>query len=274
MNDSDWKTYQENRLRHAEEYLNKSVAALDKVHQALGPETLHDLRYFQLLLQYRLDAQDVLTLLMQLEHSALQILGISPLHSPAVNIERLRFALGGGELHYLFGILNRLISELLHTIRQLQQKLKKDHALKLPKIIVPVKEERIKKPERHLEEAVAFQKSFYFILKKITESVEAIEASPRPGPVHDYIMALTGPISRFYQAISHGLTIGMDLYEQLRQKEQLDFMVDQLIQAPNQQLTPELSPLPTLFIQPKPELDPSRLEERAAARRTLNLFNR
>lgn len=267
-NPSDWKTYQENRLLHAESYLNQSIDALDSLRQTLSVGDFHDIRAFQLLLQYRLDMQDTLLQLLQLEHSSLQILGISTLNSGAVNMERIRYALGGGELRDLLAVLNRLISELLNTIHR-EQRHRKQRTLKTVKTTPSVRKEK-KLAMHKLEQAIALENSFHFILKQVTESVDFVGGEPQPGPVLDFIEALSGPISRFYQAICHGLTMAMDLYEQF--KPHLNTMVLHLIEQPAPPMAALQPSTPSLFTTARSVSALSQLEERATARRTLNLF--
>ena len=230
-------------------------------------DDLDNLRILQYLLQYRLDTQNALSQLNKLQQYLLQLLGIEKIHSLDLNIERLSFALGSDDLHQILSILNQLVDSLLRVLAHILQQQSLDrkkalkHAKKLKQIDILVKVSE----KTH---------SFVVDLEQLKLTLEDVAGAPHPGLILDHIAALEGPISRFQQALQHGLIVSAGLYHQLQNKPHLDSQLADTLQKTNQ-LIANLQYQPQqqrLFSTPIENTNMARLEERAAAKRLGNFF--
>ena len=94
-------------VSQAQQALSDSQALLKKALDDSNPDnssedsTTSSVQILQLILQYRLDTQDALARLLQLDHGLLLILGIEPHQTFQINLERMKFALGNDDLHHI-----------------------------------------------------------------------------------------------------------------------------------------------------------------------------
>lgn len=86
----------------------------------------------QLVLQYRLNCQDTLVALLNLDHHLLYGLGIQAQHSATSNLERLSYALGSDDLKQILHALSQLVESLLKIARR-HQRITEHHPTKLEK---------------------------------------------------------------------------------------------------------------------------------------------
>lgn len=262
-------------IAQAEEDINQSNMFLETfvqewVHPADGTlSDLENLRSMQLVLQYRLDTQNALNQLGHLQQYLLQLLGIESKHSAEFNMERLAFALGSDDLQHILSMLNHLVDSLLRIIAQNQQKQILDRKKALEKT------KNLKQIDL-LIKVMSKQKSFSSKISELKIALESIGGAPQPGVVYDHIAALQGPVSRFAQALQHGLILSGGLYQQLQQKSHLQYHLADTIHKTEQILQ-------NLHYQPeqqrlfKTALENNKiesLEARASARRLSNFFNR
>lgn len=249
--------------------LDKSIIELQRLlHECikdvkleqLSDETLEQrIKWLQLILQYRMDTQDILIRLLQLDHGLLQALGIAPAHPSLVNLERLSFALGHDDLQQLLHALGQLMDSLLRMTHRLHT----HHAL------TPLhSQSSLTKLQRAFEK----QKQVICLVITLQETAEQLIQHPEAGPLFDHIAALRGPISHFLQAIQHGIAMTQELYHSLSSKTQAP--LDELRQK-TEAILAQISicqPQPTLF-HPACETTSERLEQRACAKRLGHFFH-
>lgn len=221
-------------------------------------DELQTLQGLKLMLQYRLDSQSALAQLGQLQNYLLQILGVEHGHSYERNLERLGFALGIDDLQQLLHLLNHLIDSILRILaqNQKQQLLERKKHLELLR-------SRQKMPELSL--AIDKLQTFSHKMRELRLVLEETPGAPHPGVVYDHIAALEGPISRFQQALQHGLGLSSGLYHRIGQTTQ---HAKELIHQIKQSLEPH-----RLFT-PTQQHSAERLEERAATKRFGIYFNK
>lgn len=229
--------------------------------EAVETDEIEQLRSFQLLLQYRLDSQSILKQLAGIQHSLLQLLGIEHQHSIEMVLERITFALGGDDLQHALSLLNQLLDVLIHlltTILQKQLTVNKEQAIKQA-----ASRHRIDK----IAQVVAIQKKELTKITTLHLALENIGGSPHPGVIYDHIAAIVGPISRFFQALQHGLIVTADLYQQMQNKINWPHYQHALTALPN---SPTLNPC--LMKRSDDKTLEERLEQRALTRRLGHFF--
>lgn len=257
-------------IKEADEAITHSNSLLDQFTEQTKEVVLDDfekLRSIQLVLQYRLDTQSALRKLGSLQQYYLQLLGIESLHSREFNLERLNYAMGSDELQHILAMLNQLVDSLLHVLAlQLkQQTLDKKKAL-----------ERVKnlKHLNVLSKSIDFQKTFVAKIDEMKLVLEDIAGAPHPGVIYDHIAAMEGPISRFHQAIEHGLVAAAGLYQQMHLQAHLENHLAETLQKVDQALH-QLSYHPEpqrLFTAPLQNVDKDKLELRAHEKRFSNFY--
>ncbi|CAH16266.1 TPA: hypothetical protein JBB06_09575 [Legionella pneumophila subsp. pneumophila] len=265
---------QSNLIKQAETELIQSNQLLESLQQEKGLQEesdldeLDSLKSLILVLQYRLDTQNALSQLGHLQQYLLQLLGIEAKHSFEFNLERLAFALGTDELKQILAMLHHLVDSLLRVIAQKQLKESHDKRKSL-------EQTKQFKPIDTLVKVLNKQKLFMAKLEELKLVLENIGGAPQPGIIYDHIAALQGPISRFYQALQHGLGISNSLYQQLQKKNQLSYQLPDTLLKPEHVIRdmnfhPESQRLfKTTLERNKIE----NLEERAAAKRLGHFFN-
>lgn len=214
MTDTTLKAYLD-ALPSAESDLLESNKLLEDLFNNLKqsePFTFDDmdnLRTMQLMLQYRLDTQNTLSQLSKLQSNLLQYLGVDPIHSKDLNTERLAYALGSNDLQLMLTLLNQLIDALLRILSQMltkkvqRQKEIQEHQKKLKNI-------------KRLTKIITLQKPIAKLIANINKEVDAVAGTPHYGIVLDYIVSIQGPISRFYQALIHGIGLSSELFHFLQ----------------------------------------------------------
>ena len=236
----------------------------------IDDESLDDaLLVFDLVLQLRLDTQDVLAQLLKADASLWQILGISPTGSGAINIERLKFALGSEDYRYTLMRLNQLMQSLKRLIhrKRLSEKSIVEVKFKHKKTKFGVK---LEKTATHLAHARQYVGALKFSLKQLTEQLEAIEGSPNLEIFYDHINALQGPVSRFHQAMLNGLGLTENIYESLNLKKVVDNSLTPMLKNTQTLLSAAMIKEPRLFVAPNISLE--NLEERAERKRLGHFF--
>ncbi len=172
-------------------------------------------RALQLVLQYRLDTQDMLLKLLHIERMVLSRLGIEPMAGSSLNIERISYALGKEDLKSLLYNLSQLVDRLLKVTQvqrrnldfyQTHQKILSQHAGKHPKYI------------HDLNHAYQKQRESLEQVKSLECELQYLEKHEAKGPVLDHIAALEGPINKFYQATLNGLEYAFSLYHLMEKK--------------------------------------------------------
>ncbi|KTD83083.1 hypothetical protein [Legionella waltersii] len=261
------------KIKQADEELTRSNQYLELFSQEVedssdfsgGDET--SLKTLALVLQYRLDTQNVLIQLGKLQNYLLQLLGIESQHSYEMNVERLSHALGTDELKQILSRLNHIVDSLLRILA-LQNK----STLGAKPLLINTKNEKMLNV---IHKALSHQQTFATKMAELQLVLENIPGAPHQGVILDHIAALQGPVSRFEKALQHGLVLSSGLYQQLENKKQLQFQVPNTVVQPSMVLQNNMSSpgLKSLF-KPSPQLsDAERLEERAAAKRLGHFFN-
>ncbi|ETO92464.1 hypothetical protein [Legionella oakridgensis] len=224
----------------------------------------------QLILQYRLDAQDALVILLQIDNGLLQILGIDTRHSSQVNLERMAFALGQDDLKQILRALSLLVTSLLRIAHRSQY-----HASHAARKLPGSRHENpvYAKQGRQLKKAVDLQQVFLNLMIEFKRNVKQLVKRAAIGPVLDHIAALRGPVSQFFQAIQHGLTISHDFYA----KFNTGLKEDKTIGAVLQEVEVVLQQIPSLYqhhqlFTPVRQDLSERLEQRATEKRLGHFF--
>lgn len=233
-------------------------------------------RMLQLILQYRLDTQDILAKLFQFDNGVMQLLGISPHQSSSINMERLRYALGRDDLNHILHALSLLMDSLLLMTNRYQEKNKLSRQ---PMKRVLVASPLFKKVYQGLEKALEQQKLALALLLTINHALAELRNTEAISPIYDHIAALRGPITLFFQAIHHGMQLSYALYENLNQDAKLENTISSILEQVNLVLKqPAPVPAPMMLMRPArslaPETNAERLEQRAAAKRLGCFFNR
>ncbi len=266
----------EETVSNAEQAINKSLSVLQEIAEDYPNanfsensviEGAHSLQY---ILQYRLDTQDALALVRQMDQSVLQILGIELQASPGENLERMGFAVGQEDLHQILFALSRLADALLRVAYQYQNKKRSYLERKNKK---NVKSHSYSQFNTKLYKATQYQKQFAKELLKSHLTLQMLVKMEAIGPVFDHISALKGPISRFYQAIQSGLSQSHHLYQKINQGLKLDKSLAGMLENIN--VVMKQLPLPNqqqLFHPVKLEETSEQLEKRASKKRLGHFF--
>lgn len=224
---------------------------------------------FQLILQYRLDTQEALTMLLQVDHSLLHVLGIDRHHSALLNFERMRFALGKDDLQYVLHTLSRLLHALQkvsqRTLKQKTATFQKKHDKTSSKY---VRDQFIDR----LQKAITLQHGCQVVFKKMEVTIKELLRLQATSPVLDNIAALRGPISQFYQALQNGLEPTYQLYKTVLQAIPGQLRLSHVLNNTNAVLKqwPTLSPRP--FLSPLPDSKTAQLNARATVKRLGHFF--
>lgn len=270
---------QQSGFTQAQISLNESLNALRQfaVTTQDGKITESDYRGLQLVLQYRLSSQDALRALLHYQQNLWQILGVSASASDAVSFERLAYALGNDDLHFLLTTLNQLADALLKLVGRMEAKNENNRRQSLKR--KKEKDNQIVKTETKgyifLKTAITQQSKFAVEILDLTQSLQVIAGAPEIGEFLDYIGVLEGPISHVYQALQNGLILAGSLYQQLSVGLSLVPELKQVIEEVHQAL--ELS-VPHLeqqrFFAPDKvnRLSGQNLEERATLKRSRPFF--
>ena len=261
-------------IQEADNALNAGLEDLKEAVQVIAshPEdTLDGMRTLQLVLQYRLDTQDSLYRALSCEQALLEILGISVHNDASVNRERLAYALGSDEVLHTLHVLTKLIDMLLRLIKQFELKKKTSaHKIKKPGTAID-----FSPAQKLVARAARHQKSFISILSRLTQSLQVIGGAPVSGAILDHISQLQGPISRFYQAIQHGMDLSGGLYQKLNKQTRYEAELSEVLNQAHDLLSAAQQHVeaPRLFVLPN-TVSEARLQERTEARRLSNFFNR
>ena len=241
----------------------------------LSEETETNKAYvIQLILQYRLDTQDALVKLLQIEHNLLQILGIQPQHSSKMNLDRMEFALGNDDLHHILHALGMLVSSLLRIANRYQQNHNLVSKQKLTQHSLALNATHEKFSSR-LQKAAVPQKLFISLALQISNHLDEWNKLAPIGPVLDHISALQGPVSHFFQAIHNGLALSYYLYEITNKGLPLDKTLDNLLKQA-QHVLQSMPPIsqPQHFFTPVVKIEKDeQLEQRASMKRLGQFFN-
>ncbi|MCX7116817.1 MAG: hypothetical protein NTW94_02730 [Legionellales bacterium] len=227
----------------------------------------------ELLLQYRLDTEDALMKLRQMDQALLQLLGIEPMAASSTNIERMSYALGHDDLRYLLQALQPLVRAL--SLAALRTKRLQSAPSRLQKLQAS-KPSLHKKFQTSLTTIVQRHQQFLTLLQQLQHNIDLwTRLGASMGPVLDTIAALRGPISQFYQAELNGLELSFNLYQNLHQATPMAPTLSHVLQEANQAFlhpTPVMTPPMNLF---KPALiaTEEQLELRASAKRLGHFFS-
>ena len=229
----------------------------------------------ELVLQYRMDSQNALAQLLQIDHGLLQILGIAAMNTSGINIERMKFALGNDDLQYILHALGQLIHSLLLMAQRYQQNLDKASKLRQNLNHRPSKvNTRLVKYCERLQKAVVQQKLCISSLTDVCHHVDQWNLLTTIAPGLDHIAALQGLFAHFYGATQYGLELSKSLYDTISPRILLDKRLDTVLQQAESLL--KLMPAayaPNHFFNPVQSNTTDKLEERASLRRLGNFFN-
>jgi hypothetical protein len=252
-----------------------SVKQLNECNNLLASSEVFDsntlIHAHQLILQFRLDTQNIINSLLSLNQALAQALGIEVQNDFATNLERAAFALGKEALIQELSILSHL-TEQLKNVLALSEKARKEQEKELKELKKllsklkkggfnreiaytedsPTKEhssnqeigekhsKKTSKLERRLLTAIDLQVNFNHSVTQLTESLQVFGNIPQFGIIYDYLAGLKGPVSRFQQSLENGLGLSQNIINQLQTKLGLEARKtkpQQLIQQFNQQLT-------------------------------------
>jgi len=261
------------QLAKSQEILKKLLEDEDGDSSSSGDFTIENAQILQLILQYRLDTQDALIKLLQLDNSLLQILGISRHHAPQINMERMKYALGNDDLRHILHALSQLVNSLLRIAYHYQQSLHKDSKPKIPQKSFK-NAEKYAKVERQLQAAITHQIKFSSLIEDIQYNLDEWNKLAAIGPIYDHIAAYQGPISHFFQALQNGFEVTHSIYQKTYTEVQLENNLGNLLHLADNVLK-NFPPIyqPQHFFKPLPNpVTPERLEQRATAKRLGNFF--
>lgn len=238
---------------------------------------IESLRTLQLVLQYRLDTQSALQRLFLINQNLAKILGVSPHHSVAINMERLNFALGSDDLHQALAMLSQLIDALLRVLHRYSDKTKAVNvSLNRKQLLMRKPPSQSSRLYKTMIKIVEKQKSFNFILDQLDTSLEKvlIEGDTIYGPILDHIGQLDGPVYLFYNALRHGLVVSGGIYQRLQVTSNFNKKMDELLAQANSVLdqSHRLVERPQLFRPSKEISSTQELDARAAEKRLGRFF--
>lgn len=221
----------------------------------------------QLILQFRLDTQDILVRLLHIERMVLSWLGIELMAGSSLNLDRIRYALGKEDLNSLLYNLSNLIDRLLKVTHKYQEKqdFYKSHQKALSKGAG-----RVPKYLNNLSNAHQKQQKSLQLIKSLEQELHYLEKYEAKGPVLDHIAALEGPINKFYQACRNGLEYSFSLYHLFEKKYCLVENITQTINRADKvlhQLENNLKP------ENQPATPQETLEARARKKRMGHFFS-
>ncbi len=201
------------------------------------------IQFFQLVLQYRLDKEDVIKKLLRVNGQHCAALGIHINHSAKKNLDTAAHLLGSDNLHRELALLSNLAHKL-NKLLSLSDKAKHAHAEerrqyeRLIRLIrekghlIGDKHEAIKVGNKYrkracrgiaeIHDAIAFQESFQLNIEQLAESFHAYEGLPKFGLIHDYLAGIKGPISQFHQLELSGITVSEELVISVGNQLKLD----------------------------------------------------
>jgi hypothetical protein len=237
-----------------------------------GGSTTDGVQILQLILQYRLDTQDALLRLLDIDHGLLQILGIGPQHSARVNLERMKFALGNDDLNHILRALSQLLQSLSLVAHRYQQNLTKTSAQKRNQLSMRAEASHSKLTER-LQEATVLQKLFTSSMTELSDHLNLGDRTAEIGLVLDHVKALRGPVSQFFQAVQSGLELTHKLYEKTYASVPLENTLSDVLQQ-TKTLLNQLKPMyqPQHFFTPVKDNVAEQLEIKAAIKRLRPFF--
>lgn len=229
-------------LRQALKESSESDKHLEAVLESLetGEEINDDLsfRLLQLVLQYRLDKEDVIQKLLRLNNRLCHAIGINEQNSNKQSLDIAAHMIGKDNLLKELAALGGLWRELNKALalteksKRLQQEEKRRRARILSKLKQKYgltkesgfveKEHKISAKERALyysmKDAVGHQEYFRLNIEQLTEAYHQYEGIPKFGHIYDYLAGLKGPISQFHQAVMHGLAKSDAIFQQLTKR--------------------------------------------------------
>lgn len=260
-------------INEATKHLDEIKSALSKLLQAStddeGSSTEDKMVTIQLILQYRLSGEDALSFLLKMDHNLLYFLGIQPQHSAKMNMDRLAYTVGKEDLKQILNVLAILTGSLSKIIARY----KNSHASFALKYKEPPRQHKML---REAAKLTAKHNQFLDVLHKLHIEIEQLLKLQAVGPVFDHIAALRVPISRFHQAIIHGLGQAEALYHQVNKTHLIDYQLQSLLKKTEEVLhaMPSIyNPHPNHPIkQFDPPMTSEQLEQRAAAKRLRPFF--
>lgn len=264
-------------LTESQSILKQMKDDTELTHEISSDSSSDPAKILELILQYRLDSQNALMKLLHFDNGLLQIIGIAPLHSSGINLERMQFVLGHDDLQHILHLISQLIQSLMLAAQQLQKKKEKGLVKQVTKTNQPTK--LFQYCER-LEQAISKQKHFIMTIEELMVDLNEWNKFASIGPIYDHIIALRGPISFYYQAEQNGLELAHDLFDKFHTALKLNLQIAPLLDQSKQILqhltplqdTPQFFHLPPLGL-PMKQQTPQQLEERANARRLGHYFN-
>lgn len=267
----------DDRLRLAMRQQQRLHTDLDEMSSALMTQEQDEeslMSVHRLVLQYRLDQQNVIKGLLKLHRNLCLALGIDPLASHATNLNRAADALGHGDVQHELALLQHLSSKLEHALSlsekskrqqlrekqllaRLMRKFKRylnnrstssdDLTIENDYDTVDLKDsprqQRKREASPHaMKHAIELQANFSYSIEQLTESIQVYAGSPKFGIIYDYLAGLKGPISRFHLAEQSGIAKTTALLNQLSNalgldKKTLAYSNQRAIAAMNRQLT-------------------------------------
>lgn len=263
----------ENLVTHVQLHLDDEAAQIttllenpQDIENASEEDKLHAI---QLILQYRLSAEEALSLLLKMDQNLLAVLGIQPNNSAKQNIERLGYSLGNEDLKQILNVLAILTGYLFNILNRYQSKEAK----------FKIKQQRtLTKTSRfiqNLSKISTKQAQCLESLKKLHLDLERLVKYEPEGPVFDHIAALRGPINQFHQAVLHGLAQTETLYPLIKQKVSLDATLHTVLrnaEAAFHMVAEHHRPDPSLHLKQDDHSITEQLEQRASAKRLRPFF--
>ena len=259
-------------IHQADQALSNSVAILtDLLKENTSPSentTTDTPQRLQLILQYRLDTQDALAKLLQLNQGLMQILGITPQQSAQMNLDRLEYAVGNDDVHQILSALSQLVHSLSRVAYRYQQSLKK---ASLQKQTRPVLKEI--KFDIRIQKTITYQKEFLKLLAVIQDQWVKPSESNTAKPSLETLRALRIITEKWFIMLQNNLKLSHQYYKKTNEPLKLDHQLNTLLQKV-EMILEQLPPMnqPYHFFTP-PQHNLTELEQRASAKRLRPFFN-
>jgi hypothetical protein len=224
----------------------------------------------QLILEYRLNALNILSELLELDYHLLYILGIQPQHSANTNLERMAYALGGEDLKAILFALSDMVEALLKVARRYKNHLERSgpKGSQTPSIkssfVVPALLSLKDKQTAMLLLVQTMQR----------ESMEFLPLEPGT-PEYEQMQEIEMTLEHLQQDLQQILSASQELYQKYNETIQLEKSLEEILQ----QTQTVLQNMPSLY-HTMPHYSPSHfkeesleeLEKQAEARRLRPIF--
>lgn len=259
------KQYQEDTVQTLDKFLREALVAqqnyIKKIslvaqhigvrQQELGEESTK--RLYQLLLQHRLDKENVIKNLMRANKALCLALGLEEHASLSKNLDAAAKQLGKDNLFRELALLRHLVEKLAKMLALLERtkKIQLQEKEQLAKLFKKNKnnaqgevngesdkeahgkaraashsyQERIASHGdsivHELKTAIGLQAYFSYCIEQLTEALQVLPGLPKFGIIYDYLAGIKGPVSNFQTLLLQGISYTNEALQTLANRLQL-----------------------------------------------------